>query len=176
MQKINKSNLGLNCLTTGPWLKLLILTSSLALAACQSTPPTKIVTNKTAAVANGIGYKPLLIQQGIAGLTDINWDIISLNSKNPQTFVNKPYLFLQGANQRVAGSTGCNVLRGGYETQATNNIKFQASAGHMSCDNALAQEADIIDALSRTVSYRLQQNMLYLYDQQGGLLLTAKRR
>ena len=173
---MNNGGLGLNCLTTGHWVKLLILTSSLALAACQSTPPTKIVTKKTTAMTSTTVYKPLLVQQGITGLTDINWDIVSLNSKNPQIFVNKPYLFFQGATQRVAGSTGCNALRGGYETQATNNIKFQASAGHMSCDNALAQEADIIDVLSRTVSYQLQQNMLYLYDQQGGLLLTAKRR
>ncbi|XID74277.1 META domain-containing protein [Alkanindiges sp. WGS2144] len=156
------------------------------MAACQSTPPGKIVTQKPVSVAQGqvshpaspaqSSYKPLPLKTGIAGLTDTNWDIVSLKSKNPQVFVNRPYLFLQSATQRVWGSTGCNALRGGYETESANNIRFQAFAGHMSCDNALAQEADIMDALSRVATYQVQQDMLFLYDQQGQLILTARRR
>ncbi len=181
MQKISNGVFGSNCLTISNWGKLLIITSSLAIAACQSAPNNKVVTNKPISAVSTVTtapvvYKPLVVNQGIAGLTDINWDIVSLNSKNPQVFINRPYLFLQAANKRVAGSTGCNSLRGGYEIPAANNIRFQAFAGHMSCDNALAQEADIMDVLSRAASYQLQQNMLFLYDQQGNVLLTAKRR
>ena len=181
MLKISKYSKGQHCLTNSSWIKLLILTSSLALGACQTTPSSKIVNKKTTSATTAISsqavYKPLLLSKNtIAGLTDINWDIVSLKSKNPQVFINQPYLFLQATNQRVAGSTGCNALRGGYEVPAANNIVFQALAGHMSCNNALAQEADILDVLSRTKTYQLQQNMLFLYDEQGQLLLTAKRR
>ncbi len=181
MLKIANYYKGQDCLTNISWIKLLIITSSLALGACQSTPSNKIVNKKptsvTAVMSNQVAYKPLqLSNHSISGLTDINWDIVSLKSKNPQVFINRPYLFLQANNQRVAGSTGCNALRGSYETPAANNIIFQALAGHMSCDNSLAQEADILDVLSRTKTYQLQQNMLFLYDEQGQLLLTAKRR
>lgn len=181
MRKLLGGLFGTNCLTMANFGKLMIITSGLAIAACQSTPTNKIVSKQpvsstNSSAASAVVYKPLVLNQGIAGLTNINWDIVSLNSKNPQVFINRPYLFLQAANQRVAGSTGCNALRGSYETPAANNIRFQAFAGHMSCDNALAQEADIMDVLSRTASYQLQQNMLFLYDQQGNILLSAKQR
>lgn len=181
MLKISNNYQEQHCLTNARLIKLLILTSSLALSACQTAPSSNIVNKKPVTVPtvsnSQAAYKPLLLtNNSIAGLTDINWDIVSLKSKNPQVFINQPYLFLQAINQRVAGSTGCNALRGGYEIPAANNIVFQALAGHMSCNNALAQEADILDALSRTKTYQLQQNMLFLYDEQGQLLLTAKRR
>ena len=181
MYKLSDFFMKSHCQTKKSWFKVLILTSGLALVACQSTPNSKIVNKQvTRAIAGQstgqVGYKPLIVNQGIAGLTDINWDIVSLNSKNPQVFINRPYLFLQAANRRVAGSTGCNALRGEYDMPAANNIIFQAAAGHMSCANALAQEADILDVLSRIKTYQLQQNMLFLYDQQGQLLLSAKRR
>ncbi|RYZ94339.1 MAG: META domain-containing protein [Moraxellaceae bacterium] len=123
-----------------------------------------------------IGNASVVSSQPIAGLTDIMWDVVSIKSKNPQTFINRPYLYLQAAAQRIGGSTGCNALNGSYQSIGQNNLKIQALAGHMSCADSLAQEADIMDTLGRVATYQLQQNMLYLYDAQGGLLMTARSR
>ncbi len=177
----------LNCPTRLSWLKLVLLSSSLAITACQSTTSQKIVTQKVATSAtaqtasanqntgNPATYRPLTVKvAGIPGLTDLRWDLVSINSKNPQPFINRPYLFLQSTAKAVSGSTGCNALSGKYESGDLKSLKIQALAGHMTCDDALAQEAEIMDVLGRVNRYQLQQNMLYLYDQNGGLLLTAR--
>lgn len=127
-------------------------------------------------IPNNGGSSPVVSSQPIAGVTDIMWDVVSIKSKNPQTFINRPYLYLQAAAQRIGGSTGCNALNGSYQSIGQNNLKIQALAGHMSCADSLAQEADIMDTLGRVATYQLQQNMLYLYDAQGGLLMTARAR
>lgn len=127
-------------------------------------------------IPNNVGSSPVVSSQPIAGVTDIMWDVVSIKSKNPQTFINRPYLYLQAAAQRIGGSTGCNALNGSYQSIGQNNLKIQALAGHMSCADSLAQEADIMDTLGRVATYQLQQNMLYLYDAQGGLLMTARAR
>ena len=127
-------------------------------------------------IPNNVGSSPVVSSQPIAGVTDIMWDVVSIKSKNPQTFINRPYLYLQAAAQRIGGSTGCNALNGSYQSIGQNNLKIQALAGHMSCADSLAQEADIMDTLGRVATYQLQQNMLYLYDAQGGLLMTARSR
>lgn len=181
----------INCPTRFGWLKLVLISSSLAITACQSTPRQKIVTQKVAtstvattaanrasanpSTAASAAYRPLAVQRaGIAGLTDLKWELVSVNSKNPQPFINRPYLFLQSAAQRISGSTGCNALHGSYEMPGQKGLKIQALAGHMACNDALAQEAEIMDLLGRVNSYQLQQSMLYLYDQNGALLLTAR--
>lgn len=127
-------------------------------------------------IPNNVGSSLVVSSQPIVGVTDIMWDVVSIKSKNPQTFINRPYLYLQAAAQRIGGSTGCNALNGSYQSIGQNNLKIQALAGHMSCADSLAQEADIMDTLGRVATYQLQQNMLYLYDAQGGLLMTARAR
>lgn len=178
----------LDCPTRLGWLKLVLLSSSLAITACQSTSTQKIVTqkisNSTAATARSTShqptasttaYRPLAVKNaGIPGLTDFRWDLVSINSKNPQPFINRPYLFLQSAAKTISGSTGCNALMGNYQIAEPQALKIQALAGHMACDDALAQEAEIMDVLGRVTRYQLQQNMLYLYDQNGALLMTAR--
>lgn len=189
----------INCPTKSFLLHLALLGAfSLTgmLAGCQSVPVTKAgsspkssvstSTQQSARVATSTPInKPLIpspvastaiVSQPIAGLTDIMWDVVSIKSKNPQTFINRPYLYLQAAAQRIGGSTGCNALNGSYQSLGQNNLKIQALAGHMSCTDSLAQEADIMDTLGRVMTYQLQQNMLYLYDQQGELLMTARAR
>lgn len=179
---LHQQQSGSNCPTKFKWLKLVLLSSSLGLMACQSTPQQKIVTQnvkplKTATVpsAQNSAYKPLLVNSNaVNGLTDLKWELISINSKNPQPFINQPYLYLQSPAHAVSGSTGCNALTGTYSTTDPKAIKIQALAGHMVCNDALAQEAEIMDVLGRVNSYQLQQNMLYLYDRNGALLLTAR--
>lgn len=178
----------LDCPTKLRWLKLVLLSSSLAITACQSTSTQKIVTQKITtsnaatprstshqSPASTTAYRPLAVKNaGIPGLTDFRWDLVSINSKNPQPFINRPYLFLQSAAKTISGSTGCNALTGNYQIAEPQALKIQALAGHMACEDALAQEAEIMDVLGRVTRYQLQQNMLYLYDQNGALLMTAR--
>lgn len=178
----------LDCPTRLGWLKLVLLSSSLAITACQSTSTQKIVTQKIStstatparstshqSTASTTAYRPLAVKNaGIPGLTDFRWDLVSINSKNPQPFINRPYLFLQSAAKTISGSTGCNALTGNYQIAEPQALKIQALAGHMACEDALAQEAEIMDVLGRVTRYQLQQNMLYLYDQNGALLMTAR--
>lgn len=191
-----------NC-PTKPFLLHLALLATISLTGmlvgCQTVPVVKTASNtklsaqQSARVAasgsvqasttldkplipNNVGSSPVVSSQPIVGVTDIMWDVVSIKSKNPQTFINRPYLYLQAAAQRIGGSTGCNALNGSYQSIGQNNLKIQALAGHMSCADSLAQEADIMDTLGRVATYQLQQNMLYLYDAQGGLLMTARAR
>ena len=52
---------------------------------------------------------------------------------------------------------------------------MQVNAGHSSCDGALAQEAELVDALQRIQRFQLVGNTLYLLDQSGQRLIQAQR-
>ena len=55
-------------------------------------------------------------------------------------------------------------------------LDMQVNAGHSSCDGALAQEAELVDALQRIQRFQLVGNTLYLLDQSGQRLIQAQKK
>ena len=49
-------------------------------------------------------------------------------------------------------------------------------AGHNSCDNALAQEADLMDSMQRVKKFQFDGTNLYLLDEKGQRLIQAQRQ
>ena len=175
---MNSALLQKNC-TLSVLLSILVLT----LAACQSAPPpvkSSINTNKIiyktvpstrmTAHSNATSV-PSYRQSTYAvpviksrdGIQDIRWTISRINGQSAQFFVNQPHLILQSTRQFVAGNTGCNAITGSYQLNGTQ-LKIKAIAEHQTCDHALAQEAELMDALSRVQSLNQQGNMLNLLD------------
>ena len=49
-------------------------------------------------------------------------------------------------------------------------------ADHQVCDRALVQEANLMDALQRIVSFKRQGNELLLFDKEQNVLIVAQRK
>lgn len=107
------------------------------------------------------------------GLQDMRWTISSVNGRAAQFFVQSPYLLLQSSSKRLMGNTGCNAIRGSYQLNG-QQISIQAEADHQPCDNALAQEADVMDALSRVKSLRVSNGQLMLLDATQQVVIQAR--
>lgn len=146
------------------------------LAACQSQPTANskkqgITTTKA---TQKVAALPVI--QSKDGVQDIRWTLSLIKNKKALFFNQMPNLLLQSNNQRVFGHTGCNTLYGSYQIDAAKQtIRFQTKAGHQACDNALAQEAELLDALARVTTFKLQGQQIYFYDAQRQMLLQAQR-
>lgn len=161
------------------------------LVGCQSSPPPTSATQKiiyktipnapgavrhnrtSASTYSQLAHVPIIRSRD--GIQDIRWTISKINGRSAQFFVNQPHLILQSTVQQVSGNTGCNAISGTYQLMGTL-FKMKAIADHQSCDNALAQEADLMDALSRVQSLTLQGNTLNLLDVNREILVQLQRQ
>lgn len=108
------------------------------------------------------------------GVQDIPWKIATINGQRAQFFTQAPYLLLQSSLKRVSGHTGCNQMTGTYQLNGMR-LALKTDAAHQSCDNALAQEADLMDALSRVRNIKIQGQSLYLLDDNQNILIQMQR-
>ncbi|MFB2539529.1 MULTISPECIES: META domain-containing protein [unclassified Acinetobacter] len=159
-----------------------IVATTVLLAACASTlpaqhkPQVKYQTTKTP--ANKVNLSPtpapLPTMASRDGLQDIRWNIQQINGRQANYFVQYPSLMLQSQTQRIFGHTGCNAIFGEYRFNPSNQtMQIRAGAEHQACDNALAQEAELMDVLSRVAGYSVQANNLVLFDANRNVLLRA---
>lgn len=109
------------------------------------------------------------------GIQDVKWTIKSIKSKKALYFNQMPSVLLQSNVQRVIGNTGCNSIYGSYQIDVSKRtIQFKTSAGHQSCDNALAQEAELMDAFARVQYFAVQNKNITFYDANRQVLITAE--
>ncbi|TXJ06751.1 MAG: META domain-containing protein [Acinetobacter sp.] len=146
-------------------------------AACQSQPqPVKKVASPTVPARNTVPVVPLAVMQSRDGIQDIRWTVTYIQHRKAMFFNQTPSLLLQSNHNRVLGHTGCNALYGSYQIDvAKQSLKLNTHAGHQACDNALAQEATLMDVLSRVAFFSLQRNSIILYDADRQILLQAQR-
>ena len=159
--------------------KLLFLSSFLGLVACQSTtaPVQKNKLQSHATSTRTSQQLPQPARKSIDGVQDVTWTISSVHQKRAKFYNQTPFLILNSAAQTVQGSTGCNVIFGGYTYNfALQQLDLDVRAGHQSCDGALAQEAELVDALQRVKRFKLQGNQILLLDQTGQTLLQAQKK
>lgn len=145
--------------------------SSLGLVACQSQPKvvhTQIVSKQPA----NAKINPLPVIKSKDGVQDKQWVIQQIDGKKALFFNQMPTLMLRSSNQRIVGHTGCNMMTGTYTLDvAKRQMKLKAQADHMPCENALAQEATLMDALFRVEYFQVKGNQITLYDANRQALL-----
>ena len=155
--------------------KALMLGVATLLVACQSSAPQK--THTTTLHPKHRQQPPTMqMRKSSDGVQDIAWQIVSIQNKKGLFFNQYPSFTLNAAAKTVSGSTGCNIIYGRYRYEfAQQNIDFDVMVGHDSCPKALAQEADLMDALQRIERFQLDGTNLYLLDKSGRRLIQAQR-
>lgn len=161
--------------------QVFLLMATVLLAACQSSPPPQsgskqgVTKQHSANTSLQIRTQNVPVITSKDGIQDIKWTITSVKSKKALYFNQMPSVLLQSSVQRVIGNTGCNSIYGSYQIDPTKRtIQFKTNAGHQSCDNALAQEAELMDALARVHYFTVQKKNITFYDANRQVLITAE--
>lgn len=158
-------------------VQVMVVCSAMVLGACSSQP-----TSKPSLQPLPLGAKAVLLtQQKVKvspdGVQDIAWKIVQIKQQRANFYQQVPSLMLNSAVKTVSGHTGCNSIFGRYEmNSAQKTVDLTVQAGHQSCDGALAQEADLVDALQRVERFQLSVNQLLLQDKMGQTLIQAQKK
>lgn len=151
-----------------------IFLSAILLSACQNS------AQKTATVTKGLAQsaeRPLQILRSMDGIQDVRWELTQIQGVKARYFHSQPFLLFNTQTRQMQGNTGCNALSGNYEMNVPQrSVQIQARAGYDSCDQALAQEAVLMDVLGQVERFQLQGNQLILLSRSGQVLMQAKRK
>ena len=112
-------------------------------------------------------------QQGKVALENTTWKATRVNDKDVAANENKrfPYIVLQSADHRVAGSGGCNRITGTYSVEK-QTIHFGPMASTMmACPSGMDTEKDFLQALDQARTWKIRTNELELYGEDGNLLV-----
>ena len=136
------------------------------LAACQSKAPVK----------NSSAERPLQVIRSTDAIQNVQWKMTHIGTKPAKFFHQQPMLQFNSNIKRLQGSTGCNSLFGEYQLNTqTQTLEIIAKASHQSCDGALAQEAELMDALIAVKRYQLEGQRLRLLNDKGQTLISLTR-
>ncbi len=116
--------------------------------------------------------------QATAELTNTYWKIVEISGKTmvPVAGRREPHVILRNSEPATFNATvGCNMIRGVYEIESDHLAFGDAAMTRMACPPALdAMERALSRALVLTVRWRLQEDMLELFDEEGEQVLKAK--
>jgi len=155
--------------------KTFILSTVVMLAACQSQP-SKVQKN-TLQPKRVTQLPSMQVRKSTDGVQDVDWQITMIQKKRALFFNQYPSFSLNSVSKLVSGHTGCNNLYGRYTYDfAQRKLDFDVMAGHYSCNKALAQEADLMDAIQRVTRFQFDGTNLYLLDAKGQRLIQAQRK
>lgn len=155
--------------------KTFILSTVVMLAACQSQP-SKVQKN-TLQPKRVTQLPSMQVRKSTDGVQDVDWQITMIQNKRALFFNQYPSFSLNSVSKLVSGHTGCNNLYGRYTYDfAQRKLDFDVMAGHYSCNKALAQEADLMDAIQRVTRFQFDGTNLYLLDAKGQRLIQAQRK
>jgi copper homeostasis protein (lipoprotein) len=127
-----------------------------------------LVVERFVAIAAG----PCGTPYATAALQDTYWKLAQLRGQ-PVDAVERQreaHLVLHTAQQRLAGSGGCNRLAGSYTLDGQRLSFGPTAATRMACAQGMAQEQAFLDALAATVRWRIDAQRLELFDAQGASL------
>lgn len=155
--------------------KSLIISTALVISACQSQPQT--TQSKTLQPKRVNQLPTLQVRKSTDGVQDVTWQITHIHNKRALFFNQYPNFALNSATNLVSGHTGCNNIYGSYQYDLSQRkISFDVRAQHLSCDKALAQEADLMDAMQRIERFQIEGTNLYLLDAKGQRLIQAQSK
>ncbi len=136
--------------------KTLILSCALLLTACQSQPTQ--ITKNSLHPKRVSELPPMQVRKSNDGIQEVNWQITMIQNT-------------------ISGHTGCNNIYGSYQYDLSQRkMSFDVRAQHLSCDKALAQEADLMDAMQRIERFQIEGTNLYLLDAKGQRLIQAQSK
>ncbi|WP_312100667.1 META domain-containing protein [Acinetobacter venetianus] len=155
--------------------KTFILSTVVMLAACQSQPSKE---QKNTLQPKRVTQLPSMqVRKSTDGVQDVDWQITMIQNKRALFFNQYPSFSLNSVSKLVSGHTGCNNLYGRYTYDfAQRKLDFDVMAGHYSCNKALAQEADLMDAIQRVTRFQFDGTNLYLLDAKGQRLIQAQHK
>lgn len=110
-----------------------------------------------------------------AELVNTYWKLVEIKGTAVSVSDNQrePHMVLN-AEQRVAGSDGCNRLMGGYQLSGDSLQFTQMASTRMACLQG-ASQADLIGAtLPQTARYAIQGEQLELRDASGAVIARFK--
>ena len=120
---------------------------------------------------NGCAHK----NASTAELVNTYWKLVEIKGTAVAVSDNQrePHIVLN-AEQRVAGSDGCNRLMGGYQLSGDVLQFTQMASTRMACLQG-ADQADLIGAtLPQTTRYAIQGEQLELRDASGAIIARFK--
>jgi heat shock protein HslJ len=84
-------------------------------------------------------------------------------------------LTFDSENNSVHGTTECNGISSSYEIRG-NQITFgPVISTRMYCEGKMDAESEMAQALGETVRFSVNDQVLYLYNKEGNILLTATK-
>ena len=164
-----------NCICGG------FLISCLGLMACQSSPTQKVTTKsqgKSQEKSHGSSVEqPLKVIRVNDGIQDIPWTIVKIAGQKAKFFHHQPYLQFNSQFRQIQGNTGCNTISGTYVIDTLkHSIDLNARAGYFSCDSALAQEAELSDALQAATQFQIKGKHMTMQNSLGQTVLVLERK
>lgn len=103
--------------------------------------------------------------------------LCKLQGKKPSSFHHQPYLQFSSQFRQIQGNTGCNNISGTYVIDTLkHSIDLNARAGYFSCDSALAQEAELSDALQAATQFQIQAKQMTMQNSRGQTVLVLERK
>ena len=166
-------------------LKLLIkyciwgsfLISCLGLMACQNSPKRTVTTKLHGKSLGNSIEQPLKVIRVNDGIQDIPWMIVKIAGQKAKFFHHQPYVQFNSQFRQIQGNTGCNNISGTYVIDTLkHSIDLNARAGYFSCDSALAQEAELSDALQAATQFQIKGKQMTMQNSLGKTVLVLERK
>ena len=133
------------------------------------------------ALNDSTGRRVLLLERKmleLAGL-DGKWMIEEAGGQAvPQDMETRPFLEFSVAEKTLHGNAGCNLVSGGFVTDAANpsSISFPRLASTMMAGPGMEVEAVVLEALDSVVSFGgLEKGRAGFYDADGNLVMVLAR-
>jgi copper homeostasis protein (lipoprotein) len=127
-----------------------------------------LVVERFVAIAAGPCGTPV----ATAALLDTYWKLVQLRGRpvDAAERQREAHLVLHTAQQRLAGSGGCNRLTGSYTLDGQRLSFGPTAATRMACAQGMAQEQAFLDVLAASARWRIDGQRLELLDAQGASL------
>jgi heat shock protein HslJ len=113
-----------------------------------------------------------------AQLLNTYWKLTALRGQPVSVAAGQrePHLVLQVKPERVAGFAGCNRLMGAYQVNG-DQLRFTGIAStRMACVSGAATEQAFLDALAQVLRWRIDAEMLELFNAQGQVVARFESR
>jgi heat shock protein HslJ len=108
-------------------------------------------------------------------LTNV-WKLLHVGTiKDPKSQKGEALTFeLNGSQGSYFGETGCNSIRGSFSLEGKNEIRFgQGAATMMACAD-MTVETEVKKVLELIREFEIENNVLYLRDEQGQALMSLR--
>lgn len=115
--------------------------------------------------------------KGVPGLEDRRWYLLEIEGDRDILSVNdkEPYIEFDGNSHKVGGNATCNNFFADYKIEGNSLSLGKPATTMVSCSEGKDQEYRFLQALMRIDSWKIIDNMLYLYEGEEPILIFENR-